>query len=134
METEHKTHLKFQLFIKAPMSEDGWKRWGLRQRKHISKCRIVRRPYVSHKDLKGLEGIPTEALKTDQGIGEFLLANFHLDNATYQLHLFTHRKTKTKVGWTKKVATIIIEDSEKKSFTVTDSGNLNRYWFRRTKK
>lgn len=133
--TEHKTHLKFVLRKKEPMSNWGFQRWGIKQRKHIAKSPVVWKPYASSRDLKGIDGIPVESLRTDAGIAEFFLDHFRLEpNTSYALQLFTHRKTKTHVGFTSTIAIIEIHDPEKRAYTVSRSGNLNRYWFRKTQR
>lgn len=131
MEKKEHAPLKLCIFKKEPMSEDGYKRWGYKQRTHISKSKWVRKFFESTKD-KFPDGVPLVYLQTDSALANWLIDNFIVsENVEYQIVGFSHGKTKTHVKFSKVLARIVVHNIELHKFTVWDSGNFNRYGFRR---
>lgn len=126
-----RTGFKVLLRIRLPMSEDGFRRWGLRQRTFISRYRYVWRLYGSSAGFRLPDGIPITYMRNNQVLGEWLINNFFLQSGeTYSLHGWTGAKTPTHCKLTKALAFIEIQDAENLKFVIKKDGRLNRYWFR----
>lgn len=131
----HRVAMKVIIFIKVPMSDSGFRRWGRPARKHIHKSMWVLKPYGSSTALGFPDGIPTDVLANDKLLGEFLITHFYLmDGYEYHLHAWTPGKTRTHVKLTRSLATIRVHDAQDLKFDVTNTGRIGRYWFRRVKK
>lgn len=130
------TAIKINIRVRKPMSEDGFKRWGIEQRMYIAKSRLVWKHFASSKDLAKIfppEGrVPVTYLMTDKALGNFLIDFFQVgDGETYALQQWSHGKTKTHIKWSKHLAEIRIINAERRQFEVSKSGALNTRWFRR---
>lgn len=129
----HRLGFRFILFVRQPMSAEAYLRWGKKSRVAISKSKWVWRPYASTRSMGMPGGAPPEMFKDDNTMGNYLLSRFFLsDGETYGLRSWVQGRTKTHVKLTRTLALIQVHNSEKGSFTISRSGRLSRYWFRKT--
>ncbi len=131
----HRTGFHIYIKVRKPMSQEGYKRWGNKQKIHIAKSRWVY-PYYSCTRASNLpNGVPIDIMATDKTFAEFCIRHFLFDdNKTYYILGWTGGKTKTFVKLTKKLCKITVHDAENLKYEITDTGRLNRYWFRRKSK
>jgi hypothetical protein len=129
-----KTSIHLLIRAKVPMSEDGWKRWGKRQRLYISRHRQVFKNIIATK-WEHPNGVPVNNLVTDERMAEWIMDNYNLmEGIEYNIQGWTKKKTKTGVGFTSTLARIRITNTEERKYEVWDSSRFRHYWFRRPMK
>ena len=131
----HRTGMKFQVKMKVPMSQEGYNRWGHKQKKHISKHRYVYKTFHSTKQAGLPDGIPIQYLTDDRTMGKYLIDLFYLQNGeTYSFHGYTCGKTRSHVKLTKTLFELEVHNADEYKFTIKNAWRFNRYWFKKGKK
>ena len=134
---EHGKRTGFKVYIKVRrrMSRDGFDRWGIYQKLHISKSPYIWRYYASSRACGDLNGIPIEIMGDDYKLKRYLIDHFLLEtNVLYAIHGWGHRKTPWHVGLTKKLFTIVVLNPETYACKFKTYARFERYWFRREAK
>jgi len=121
------------LKLRKPMSQAGISHYSTQARLKLR--RVVWVYYCSSRAIGLPDGIPIAIMRNNKVMVEFLINNCILANGeTYALHGYCHKKTKFHVGLTKTLALITVHDTERMTYTLTNTKLLQRYWFRKEEK
>jgi hypothetical protein len=132
----HRTGFKVYIKVRRPMSQEGWNRWGAKQKIHIGKSRYIWKYYSSTHALGFPNGIPVSECKTNKSLGEWLINYAYLsEGETYAIYGWRARSKKHPLPvLTKPLAIIEVQNIEKMVFKFSKFGRLSRYHFRQTDK
>jgi hypothetical protein len=131
----HRTGLKILIRARVPMQPSSWKRWGIKQRVHISKSKFVYRYYSSSRAVGLKDGVPVEMFKDNKTLAAYLIDRFLLqDGMTYAIQGFTVGSSKTGIKFTRTLFMITVHSADGYKADIYKDGRLNRYFFRKEKK
>jgi hypothetical protein len=132
----HRTGFKVYIKVRRPMSDDAFRRWGIKQRVHVGKSRYVWKYYTSTHALGYEQGVPIEFCKNNKSFGEWLINYAYLsEGETYAIYSWRgYSKKKPLPVLTKALAIIEVQNVEKLAFKFSKFGKMSRYWFRRDNK
>ena len=130
-----RTGFKVYIKVRKPMSDEGFKRLGVKLRVNFGKHKLIWKYYTCSRHLGYPDGIPAPLINcsTNKALGTWLITYGGLSNGeVYAIHSWRGKSMKHKIPvLTKALAIIEVQDVEKMAFKFSKDGRLKRFWFRK---
>ena len=114
------------------MTDNGYKRWGHRQRRTI-----LRRVIKAHIYTGWFfpNGVPVKYLVQNETMMEWIIDNLPIvEGAEYTVQGWSHKRTPTNVGFSGIKARFKVNNISTKQYDLSDTQRMQSYWFRKPMK